>query len=157
MSVTLVCVKAIQVRRRRAQSRLRGREGKHADRADEGRYVPLGGEKGVLGVDNSLSLGGLSDESLTVLGEGDDGGGGSSSLGVLENSGGLAIHDGDTRVGRSEIDTDDGSADLAVRHGSREERRALFDVAKWREEQEKGWGETGTRRSAQSSEGVQKK
>ena len=35
----------------------------------------LGGEEGVLGVHDGLALGGNTDETLTVLGQGDDGGG----------------------------------------------------------------------------------
>jgi hypothetical protein len=73
----------------------------------------LGGEQGVLGVDNGLSLGGDTDKSLAVLGEGNDGGGGSVTLSVLNHLGGLTLHDGDGGVGGTEIDTDDGTLDLS--------------------------------------------
>jgi len=51
---------------------------------------------------------------VLTLGEGDDGGGGTGTLGVLENLGGSSLVDGDTRVGGSEVDTDDGASDLRV-------------------------------------------
>lgn len=82
---------------------------------------PLGSEQGVLGVDNSLSLGGHTNKSLTVLGECDDGGSGSTTLSVLDNSRGLTLHHGDTRVGCTQIDTDDGARHLGV-HRSGEKR-----------------------------------
>lgn len=37
------------------------------------------------------------------------------TLGVLDNLGNLALHDGDGRVGGTEIDTDHGAGDLAIR------------------------------------------
>lgn len=68
----------------------------------------LGGEDSVFGVSDGLSFGGRSDKSLAFFGEGDDWGGSSDTFWVLDNFGGLAFHEGDTWVGGSEIDTDDG-------------------------------------------------
>jgi hypothetical protein len=51
---------------------------------------------------------------LRTLGEGDDRGGGTGTLRVLENLGGTSLVDGDTRVGGAEVDTDDGAGDLRV-------------------------------------------
>ncbi|KAI3484158.1 hypothetical protein L1887_52864 [Cichorium endivia] len=59
----------------------------------------LGGEKGGLGVDDSLALGGKTNETLAILGEGDDGRGGAATFRVLDDTGLLALHDRDTRVG----------------------------------------------------------
>ena len=59
----------------------------------------LGGEESVLGVDDGLTLGGNTNEALTILSEGDDGGGGTGTLGVLNDTGNLALHDGNGGVG----------------------------------------------------------
>jgi len=72
----------------------------------------LGGKKSVLGVDNGLTLGSNTDKTLTVLGESNNGGGGSSTLSVLDDLGDLAFHDGNGRVGGTQIDTDNGTLDL---------------------------------------------
>ena len=66
----------------------------------------LGGEEGIGGVGHRLALGGLADEALTILGEGDHGGGGAGTFGVLDHLG-FAIHNGDAGIGGAEIDTDD--------------------------------------------------
>lgn len=63
--------------------------------------LPLSGEEGVFRVDDGLSLGGLTDQSLTILGEGNNGRGGSATFGVFNDSRSLSLHDGDTRVGGS--------------------------------------------------------
>lgn len=63
------------------------------------RDLPLGGEEGVFRVDNGLSLGGLTDQSFAVLGERHNGRGRSTTFRVFNNSRGLSLHDGDTRVG----------------------------------------------------------
>lgn len=41
------------------------------------------------------------------------------TLGVLDDARDLALHDGNSRVGGTEINTDDGSLDLALALGSR--------------------------------------
>ena len=56
----------------------------------------LGCEKGSLGVHNSLSLGWQTNETLAILGESNNGGGGSATFRVLNDTGLLALHDGDT-------------------------------------------------------------
>lgn len=71
------------------------------------------GGRSHLEVDNGLSLGGETDEALALLGEGDDRGSCSTSLRVLEHARDLAFHEGDARVGRAEIHSDDGTRDLA--------------------------------------------
>lgn len=86
---------------------------------------PFRGKDGVLAVDDSLPPGGLSDQTFTILGEGNDGGGSAGTFRVFKNLGlatfvdavvsGIGIYDSrDTRVGSSEIDTDDGSGYLAA-------------------------------------------
>lgn len=65
----------------------------------------LGGEQGVLRVDRRLSLGGLTDQTLTVLGEGDDTGCRASALGRLDDLAYTGLVDGRARVGCSKIDT----------------------------------------------------
>ncbi len=52
----------------------------------------LGGEDCIFGVGDGLSLGGGTDESFPFFGEGDDWGGGSGTLGVLDDFGGLSFH-----------------------------------------------------------------
>lgn len=66
-----------------------------------------------------------------TLGEGNDGGGGTGTLRVLEDLGGSSLEDGDTRVGGSEVDTDDGARDLRVPAPGADEggRRALRGVS----------------------------
>jgi hypothetical protein len=66
----------------------------------------LEGEDSVLRVDDRLTLGRETDETLAMLGEGDDGGCGSGTLSVLDDSGSLPLHDGHTRVGGSEVNAD---------------------------------------------------
>jgi len=74
----------------------------------------LGGEESVLGVDDGLTLGGNTDQALTLLGETDDRRSGSGTLAVLNNSGSGTLHDGDGRVGGTEIDTNDLALDLLL-------------------------------------------
>merc|ERR1719284_2252740 len=62
-------------------------------------------EDGVGGVSGSLVLGSLTDLPL-LFGETDIGGSGSVTLLVLNDDDFLALHDGDTGVGGTEIDTD---------------------------------------------------
>ena len=61
----------------------------------------LGSEKGVLWVDDGLTLGGNTDKTLTILGESDDGWGGTGTLGVLNDAWDLSLHYGDSGVGGS--------------------------------------------------------
>jgi hypothetical protein len=61
-----------------------------------------------------LTLGGNTDQALTLLGETDDRRSGSGTLTVLNDSGSGALHDGDGRVGGTEIDTDDLALDLLI-------------------------------------------
>src|SRR3546814_17591478 len=64
----------------------------------------LHGEQRVLRIGDRLALGRLADEAFAVLGEGDHRRGGAGALGVLDNLGGFAIHDGDTGLGGTEVD-----------------------------------------------------
>jgi hypothetical protein len=96
----------------------------------------LGGEECVLRVDDGLALGGDTNQTLTILGKGNDRGScagtckcllanqvtGYDSLGhqwmawltlrVFDDARNLALHDGDGRVGGSQIDTDHGTLNL---------------------------------------------
>jgi len=67
----------------------------------------LGGEEGVFWVDHGLALGGDTDQTLALLCEADDGWGSSATLRVLNDAWLLALHDGNGRVGGSQIDTND--------------------------------------------------
>ena len=67
----------------------------------------LDGVKRVGRVGDGLALGGLADEALAVLGEGDHAGRGARALRVLDDPDVLAFHDGDAGVGGAEIDADD--------------------------------------------------
>lgn len=69
----------------------------------------LGGEDSVLGVGDGLPLGGSTDDSLTLISEGNDRRSGSGTFRVFNNFGGAAFHDSNTGVGGSEIYTDYGS------------------------------------------------
>ena len=64
-------------------------------------------EDGALRVGDRLALGRLADQPLAVVGEGDDRGRGAPALGILDDLGVLAVHDGDARIGRAEVDADD--------------------------------------------------
>jgi len=66
----------------------------------------LEGGDGVLRVHNCLSLSREANETLAVLGERDDRGCCPCTFGVLDDAGSLALHDGDARVGRSQVNTD---------------------------------------------------
>jgi hypothetical protein len=63
------------------------------------------GETGRVQDETHLTPGGESYEPLSVLGERHDGRGRSTSLAVLDDTGDLSLHDGDTRVGRAKVDT----------------------------------------------------
>jgi hypothetical protein len=66
----------------------------------------LEGEDGVLRVHNCLSLSRQTNKTLAMLGERDDGGRCPCSFRILDDTGSLALHDGDARVGRAQINTD---------------------------------------------------
>ena len=66
----------------------------------------LEGEDGVLRVHDCLSLSREANKTLAVLGERDDGGCRPCTFRVLDDAGSLALHDGDARVGRSQVNTD---------------------------------------------------
>ena len=68
---------------------------------------PLDGVQRVLRIGHGLPLGGLADEDLVVLGEGDDGRGRAIALAVLDHARLAALHDRDAGVGRAEVDADD--------------------------------------------------
>ena len=61
---------------------------------------------GAVDVGDRLTLGDLADEDLAGLGEGDDGGGGATALGVRDDGGLATLEDGDSRVGGTQVDTD---------------------------------------------------
>lgn len=69
----------------------------------------LEGGDGVLRVHDRLSLSREANETLAVLGERDDGGCCPCTFRVLDDTGSLALHDGYARVGRSQVDTDNGT------------------------------------------------
>ena len=69
----------------------------------------FGGKNCVFGVCDGLSLSSCSDELLSFLSEGDNGGGGSGTLCIFDDLGSTAFHNSHTRVCGSQIDTDDGS------------------------------------------------
>jgi hypothetical protein len=69
----------------------------------------LEGENGVCRVDDGLAFSGQTDKTFAMLGEGDDGGCCPLTLSVLDDTRSLALHDGDARVGRTQVDTNDGA------------------------------------------------
>ena len=66
----------------------------------------LDGKHGVRGVGDRLTLGGLADQTL-VFGETDDRGRGARAFCVFDDPGLRAVHDGNARVGRPEVNTND--------------------------------------------------
>ena len=76
----------------------------------------LGGVEGVLRVGDGLPLGRGADESFTLLGECDHRGGRAHAFGVLNDLGSAALHQGDTGVGGSEIDSDNVLAGCLRKH-----------------------------------------
>ena len=64
-------------------------------------------EEGALGIGHRLALGGLADEALAIIAEGDDRRGRPHALGVLDDFRRFAIHYGDARIGGAEIDPND--------------------------------------------------
>ncbi|MCY1211317.1 NAD-specific glutamate dehydrogenase [compost metagenome] len=67
----------------------------------------LHGVQGVLRVGDRLTLGGLADQGLTVVGVGDDGRRGASAFGVLDHLDVAVLQDGHAGVGGPQVDTDD--------------------------------------------------
>jgi len=67
----------------------------------------LRGEDRVLRVGDGLALGGLTDEDVAVLGEGDDGGRGARAFRVGDDDGLACFQDGHAGVGGAEVDADD--------------------------------------------------
>ena len=65
----------------------------------------LGGVESVGAVSDCLSLGRHPHQALALPGEGDDGGRGPRSLGILNHLGSLPLHNGNTGVGSPEINT----------------------------------------------------
>ena len=59
------------------------------------------------GVGDGLALGGVSDFALSICYEGHHGWGGPLAFAVVDDHRLVAFHDGDTRVGCAEVDTDD--------------------------------------------------
>ena len=68
---------------------------------------PLEREDSVRAVHDSLTFCGETNETLAVLGEGDDGRCRARTLGVLNHTRRLALHHGHTRVGRPKVNADD--------------------------------------------------
>ena len=75
------------------------------------------GEDGVLRVHDRLSLGREPNETLAMLGERDDGGCCPCAFRVLDDTGSLALHDGDAGVGRSQVDTNNGTYTIVSAEG----------------------------------------
>ncbi len=71
-----------------------------------GAHVPLDRANGPVHVGDRLTLGHLSDEHLTVLGEGDDGRRGPGALGVGDDGGLAALQNADDGVSRAQVDAD---------------------------------------------------
>ena len=69
----------------------------------------LEAEDGVCRVDDGLTLRWQTNETFTVLGEGDNGWCCPGALSVLNDTRSLTLHDGHTRVGGTQVDTDDRS------------------------------------------------
>ena len=63
-------------------------------------------EEGPFRIGYALPLGGLSDQTLAVVGERDNRGRGARAFRILNDLGGRAIHDGDARVGRAQVNAD---------------------------------------------------
>ena len=57
-------------------------------------------------VGDRLALGRLADQALAVFQDGHDRGRGARAFGVLDHFRRLAVHDGDARIGRAEVDAD---------------------------------------------------
>ena len=82
-------------------------------------------EDGLFRIGDRLALGRLADETLAVVGEGDDRRRGARAFGVLDDFRSFAFHDGDARIGGAEVDADD------LAHGSSSQLRQA-GRATWR-------------------------
>jgi len=74
--------------------------------AEQPAHEALDGVDGVAGVHRGLAPGQRADEALPAAGEGDDGGGGATALGIGDDGGLAALHHGHHAVGGTEIDAD---------------------------------------------------
>jgi len=70
-------------------------------------HLALDGDDGAVGVGDGLALCHLAHHALAVFGESHHRGGGAVTFRVGDDNGLAALHDGDARVSRTEIDTDD--------------------------------------------------
>jgi hypothetical protein len=66
----------------------------------------LEGKDDVLRVHNCLSFSRQTNRTLAMLGKRDDGGRCPCSFRVLDNAGSFTLHDGDARIGRAQVNTD---------------------------------------------------
>src|SRR5262249_5077608 len=64
-------------------------------------------EEGALGIGDGLALGGLADQALTVISDGDDRRRRAHALGILNDFGVFAIHYSDARIRGAEVDPND--------------------------------------------------
>ncbi len=71
-----------------------------------GAHLALDGGDGAVGVGDGLTLGDLTDHALAGLGERDDGRRGAVALGVGDNDGFAAFHNGHTRIGSTKVNSD---------------------------------------------------
>ena len=67
----------------------------------------LDGIEGVRRIGDGLALGGLSDEALPAVAEGDHAGGGACAFAILDHMDVAALHDRHARIGRAQVDSDD--------------------------------------------------
>ncbi len=93
----------------------------------------LEGEDGILRVHNCLSLSRQANKTLAVLGERDDGGSCPCTFRVLDDAGSLALHDGDARVGRAQVNRvhvprDEGTGKALERVSMRHQMRIYEDI-----------------------------
>ena len=77
-----------------------------ADFVEAATHEALDGINGIGGIGDGLALGDLADQTLAGFRERDDGRRGSPTLFVRDHFGLTALHNGDDRVGRAEIDAD---------------------------------------------------
>jgi hypothetical protein len=84
----------------------------------------LESEDGILRVHDCLSLGREANETFAMLGERDDGGSCPCTFRVLDDAGSLTLHDGDARVGRPQVDTDDRTCIIVSAAGKRHDTYA---------------------------------
>lgn len=82
----------------------------------------LESEDGVVRVDDCLSLSRETNEALAMLCERDDGGRCPCTFRVLDDAGSLALHDGDARVSRSQVNANN-RAWMKVNNAKREMTR----------------------------------